>query len=89
MHMKITVIYHPESDHARLVEEFSHELNRRHGVSPELVSLETREGAAMASLYDVTQYPAVVAVRDNGQVAQTWIGENLPLMNEVAAYMIV
>lgn len=87
--MKVCIIYHPQSDHARSVEEFAHELERQHGAAPELVSLETREGAAMAKLYDITQYPAVVAVRDNGQIAQAWVGENLPLMNEVVAYTFV
>lgn len=40
----------------------------------------------MASLYDVMQYPAIVVVRDNGEIAQFWQGDQLPLMNEVASY---
>ncbi len=84
--MKVCIIYHPQSDHARPVEEFAHDLDRQHGVKTDLVSLETREGAAMASLYDIVQYPAIVAIRDNGQVAQTWSGDTLPMMNEVTAY---
>lgn len=80
------IIYHPHSVEARPVEEFAHELQRQHGVSSELVSLETRDGAAMASLYDIVQYPAVIALRDDGQIAQAWTGQTLPLMNEVASY---
>lgn len=86
MNMKVCIIYHPESEQARPVEEFVHDLDRQHGVKTELVSLETREGAAMASLYDIVNYPAIVAIRDNGEIAQTWSGDALPLMNEIVAY---
>ena len=86
--MKICILYHPESDHARTVETFKHELERQHGIMAELVSLESQAGADMARLYDIVQYPAVVALRDNGGLAQTWVGETLPLMNEVAAYTV-
>lgn len=84
--MKICILYHPQSDHARRVEDFAHDIFRQHNVTSELVSLESREGAEMARLYDITQYPAIIALRDNGQVAETWVGEQLPLMNDVAAY---
>lgn len=41
----------------------------------------------MASLYDVTRYPAVLATREDGELLYLWQGEQLPLMNEVAAYL--
>lgn len=84
--MKVVVLYHPESDHARAVEEFAHDYARFHGQELELVSLETRDGADMAKLYDVVAYPAVVARRDTGEMLQVWSGMPLPLMTEVASY---
>ena len=84
--MKVYVLYHPHSESARRVEEFVHDYQRIHGGTVETVSLETREGAAMASLYDILQYPAILATRENGEMLQTWQGEQLPLMDEVAAY---
>ncbi len=53
----------------------------------ELVSLETRDGAAMASLYDVVQFPALMVIKEDGQVQRLWQGEQLPLMNEVAGFV--
>lgn len=85
--MRVCVIYHPQSDHSRRIEEFVRDLEHFHSVRTEVLSLETREGAAMASLYDVMQYPAIVVVRDNGEIAQFWQGDQLPLMNEVASYV--
>jgi hypothetical protein len=84
--MKVCILYHPDSEYARPVEEFAHEFQRQHNSKLELVSIQTREGAAMASLYDIMRYPAVMALRDDGQVLQLWEGEHLPLMSEVAAY---
>lgn len=83
--MKVCILYHPYSEHARPVEEFARDFERRHGNHVELMSLETREGSAAASLYDVVQYPAVLVLREDGQLLQHWVGDRLPLMNEVAA----
>lgn len=52
----------------------------------EMISLDTRDGSAIASLYDVTTYPAIMALQDDGQLLQMWQGSTLPVMNEVAAY---
>lgn len=84
--MKVVILYRPDSDHARAVEEFAHEFERIHGRPVAMVSVNTRDGAATASLYDIMQYPAVMATTDIGEMLQVWSGENLPLMNEVAAY---
>lgn len=80
------MLYHPNSDHARAVEEFAHDFQKAEtGRSIELISLDTKDGASMANLYDITQYPAVLAMADDGRLLNFWSGQ-LPLMNEVAAY---
>lgn len=84
--MKLCILYHPNSDHARAVEEFIRDFQHSQGKHVEAISLETRDGAATASLYDITQYPAVLALREDGQLMKNWQGQNLPLMNEVSAY---
>ncbi len=85
--MKVVVLYRPDSEHARTVEEFVREFQRR---SPdraiELVNLDSRPGADLARLYDIVRYPAILAMTNEGQLLQQWQGEQLPLMNEVAAY---
>lgn len=85
--MKVVILYRPESEHGRLVEEFVREFKRREPSRQiDLVSLESKEGADKARLYDVVQYPAILALRDDGELLQFWQGQPLPLMNEVAAY---
>lgn len=85
--MKICVIYHPRSEHGRLVEEYAQDFNRTYSRPVELLSLETREGAAMASLYDVVRYPAVLALAHDGHLQKMWEGDQLPQMDEVAGYL--
>jgi len=66
--------------------EFVHDYEYRTGRKLSLYDLNTREGAAVASLYDVMQYPAVIAVANDGQLLQSWQGGSLPLMNDVMYY---
>ena len=80
------MLYHPNSDHSRIVEEFIVNYKRIIGKDMEVLSLETRDGSATAALYDITSYPAVIALKDDGQLLKHWQGNGLPLMSEVAAY---
>lgn len=85
--MKVLILYRPTSEHSRRVEEFNHDIIRQHNIEPDMMSLDTREGAALASLYDVMSYPSIMVTRDDGQLVKDWTGDQLPLMNEVAAYL--
>lgn len=85
--MKVLVLYRPNSEHGRLVEEFIHDFQQRHQAEHlEVLSIDTRDGSAMASLYDIMQYPAILVIQTDGYVQKIWVGEQLPLMDEVVAY---
>jgi hypothetical protein len=86
MDMKLMIIYRPDSEHARTVETYMHDFQVQHhtGAKVEVHDLNTREGAATASLYDVVQYPAIIAADDFGSVIRMWQGQELPMMSEVA-----
>ncbi len=85
--MRLAALYHPESEFSRTVEEYARDFERTRGKAIELLSLESPEGAEMAKLYDIVRYPALLAIRDDGQMLSKWEGEQLPLMNEVAGYL--
>lgn len=86
--MKVLLLYRPNSEHARKVEDFVRDFNRNYvNYKLELMDLNTRDGAATASLYDVMRYPAMLALTNDGQVLKEWEGENMPpLMSEVSYY---
>lgn len=85
--MKVTIFYRPESEHARSVEEFVHEFERRYPDSPiTLQNIDTKEGSGAAEVYDVMQYPTVLALSNDGTTLQRWDNGLMPLMGEVAYY---
>lgn len=87
--MKVLVLYRPNSQHGRMVEEFIRDYQRAgHSGRIEALNIDTRDGSAMASLYDVVQYPSIMVTREDGSIVQSWQGEILPLQNEVASYAI-
>lgn len=87
--MKLVVLYRPNSEHARVIEDFMRDFERQVGIKArtEILNIDTREGAAAASLYDIVQYPGLLVTTDDGQMLHSWEGTVLPLMNEVASYL--
>lgn len=87
--MRVVILYRPKSEHARAVETFVHDFKRRHdSARVELLNVDEREGIATLNLYGIMQYPAIIALADDGVMLQLWQGSQLPLMDEVAAYLI-
>ncbi len=86
--MKLLVLYRPNSEHATEVELYVRDFERGYeaGKRVELISLDSRDGAATASMYDIVSYPAILALADDGSVLSVWQGKPLPLMSEVAGY---
>lgn len=87
--MKLLVLYRPNSEHARRLEMFMHDLQKQHDVSQSsirIVDVDSREGIELARIYDTMTSPAIVVTDNDGGYVQGWVGENLPLMQEVAAY---
>lgn len=85
--MKAVILYHPNSEHGRTIESYARDFHSRNGKTIDLLSLETREGAATASLYDIVRYPAVMVIDETSRLHKEWQGEELPLMDEVAGYL--
>lgn len=85
--MRLVVLYRPESEYSRIVEEFVNNYKRWHEADKlELVNYDSRDGNATASLYDIMEQPAILALRDDGSVLKSWQGSTMPLMDEVASY---
>ncbi len=84
--MKVVILYRPNSEHDTLVQDFLREYRARTGKELELTSIDTKEGAEIARLYDAVDYPALIAIEDNGQLHQMWQGDRLPLIDEVSYF---
>lgn len=85
--MKLLVLYRPDSEHGRRTEEFIRDYQSRHADGHvEVLNIDSREGGAVATLYDIVQYPAILALQTDGSAHKIWQGDTLPLLDEVAAY---
>lgn len=82
------MLYRPNTERAGAAEDYAHEYHMRH---PEreipLQNVDSPEGAELARIHDITSYPAILALADDGSYLQDWQGEHLPLMSEVDYYM--
>jgi hypothetical protein len=85
--MKVLVLYRPNSEYGRVVEDFIHEFQHRYdGTSLEVLNIDSRDGIAVADLYDIMEYPAILVLQSDGRLQKSWLGGSLPLMNEVFGY---
>jgi hypothetical protein len=85
--MRVAVLYRSSSEHERQVLDFEREFERFTGHTLDMLDVNTRDGSAMANLYDILKYPAVIAVSNEGRVQQVWDVDNgMPLINEVSYY---
>lgn len=84
--MKASIIYRPNSEHARTVEEYMHDFMRRTGSELSALDPDTAEGANICRVYDIVEYPSVIAVSDDGQLQNSWRGLPLPTIDELSYY---
>jgi len=88
--VKVLVLYRPDSEFSRNVEDFLRDLRQVHSLNEkqlEVLNYDSRDGSAMASLYDIMTQPAIVIVNDDGSYIKHWEGDRLPLQQEVTGYM--
>lgn len=85
--MKVLVLYRPNSEHGRVIEDFIREFKQRYAEARlEVLNIDSRDGSATASLYDIMQYPAILVLQNDGYLQKSWIGDEIPLMDEVFSY---
>jgi hypothetical protein len=87
--MVLVALYRKNSEQERPVIEFLEMLRRRYPGKPVVeLNIDTREGAAEASLYGVVQYPALLVRSLDGHIQGMWEGIPLPLIDEVAGLLL-
>lgn len=85
--MAVKVVYKPVSEHATRVEEYLNDFRRRTGHEIEKVDPDTSSGASLCRLYDIVEYPTIIAVSDDGHLRNMWRGLALPPIDEVSYYV--
>lgn len=84
--MRVVVVYKTESDHAREVFDYLDDVKRQTGKELEEMNPDTSEGAHFCRVYDIVEYPTIVALSDDSQLQNLWRGRPLPTISEVSYY---
>lgn len=85
--MKVVVVYKNESDHARDVVDYLRDFQRQTGRPLETLDPETPAGEQFCRVYDIVEYPTVIAISDDSVMQNTWRGLPLPTISEVSYYV--
>jgi hypothetical protein len=81
------VIYKSASDRARDVSDFLRDFERQTARKLETIDPDSRQGADICRLYDIVEYPTIVATSEEGQLLNMWRGVPLPTIDDVNAYV--
>lgn len=85
--MRVIVIYKDESDHAREVSDYLRDFLRQTGHELETLDPDSREGTDFCRVYDIVEYPSIIALDDQGHLQNLWRGRPLPTISEVSYYV--
>lgn len=86
--MGVMVVYQSSSEHAGAVTEYLNDFEKRTSRQIETVDPASTRGADFCRLYDIVEYPTVVATSNDGQMLHMWRGLPMPLIDEVSYYAI-
>lgn len=86
--MRVVVAYQDNTDRTRTVIDYLRDFKRQTGHDIEEVNPDSVEGAAFCRVYDIVEYPTIVALSDDGQLQNMWRGLPLPTINEVSYYYV-
>ena len=84
--MSVMVIYKSSSEHSRVVTDFLYDFERRTTKTLEEIDPDSRRGISLCELYDVYDFPTIIAVNENGQLQKQWRGVPLPTIDELSFY---
>lgn len=84
--MKVVVVYRRDSDHGREVADYLRDFTHQTGRELDVLDPDTKEGIDFCRVYDIVEYPTLVATSDDGQLQNSWRGRPLPTISEVSYY---
>lgn len=85
--MRVVVVYREDSEQARAVTDFLREFSRQTGRTIETLDPDSPEGADFCRVYDIVEYPTMLALSDDSQLQANWRGLPLPTIAEVSYYV--
>lgn len=85
--MRLVIIYKIESDHARPVLDYLRDFKRQTGRDLETLAPDNPDGYEFCRVYDIVEYPTMLAISDDGRLQNMWRGLPLPTISEASFYV--
>ena len=85
--MSVKIFYRQDSEYTRSVTEYLHDFEHRTRKKIEEIDPDSRQGADLCRVYDIVEYPTIIAVSEDGKLQNAWKGIPLPLIDEVSFYV--
>ncbi|HWZ65356.1 MAG TPA: hypothetical protein VNX65_01000 [Patescibacteria group bacterium] len=84
--MKTVILFRPNSEHARRVQDYLRDFERQTGKKIMQMDVDSVEGIDTCRLYDIVSYPAILATDNEGHIQQIW-QDNFPTISELSYYV--
>lgn len=84
--MKVVVVWKRGTEYGREMEEWIHGFSLVFGREVESIDPDTKDGDEFARIYEIVEYPTILALDESGKVLEMWRGLPLPTLNEVSYY---
>jgi len=83
--MKLIMVYREKSEHRMAVETFMRDFKRQTAREIETLNPDTREGQNFIQVYDIVEYPTLIAIGPDGTEVAKWRGK-LPTISDASFY---
>ena len=85
--MRVVCVWKDNTDYAREVTDWMEEFRKETGRDVESLDPESIQGEIFVRARDILQFPAVVALSDDGAVLNEWKGTPMPQFDDVLYYV--
>lgn len=85
--MRAVIVYKNNASYEREVEGYLREFRYRTGKDLETMDPDARDAVDFCRVYDITEFPTIIALDDLGRVQGIWRGMPFPLIDEVSYYV--
>lgn len=84
--MRVVCVWKENADYSREMADWLESFQRRTSKEIESIDPESANGSNFAGIYDVVEYPTLLALADDGRVLEAWRGMPLPRIDEVSYF---
>lgn len=81
------MLYRPNSEHERRALDYLRDFTAQTGKKLPTLDPDSREGADVCRLYDIMQFPAILATDNEGHLQSLWVGDVMPTFSELSYYV--